>query len=689
MNEDEFLEQLASQDLSTLSNKQLKSYKKRAEKRGWAKVANVIGQATHGPTRTFLSDAADALAFNFADEVMAGIRAPFSKKSYSDILGEYDAGRKARASRNPRASLAGDIAGNVAGTAGAILVPGGQASLLGRLAGGGALKAAGRAATVGATGEGAREVGRENVLGRGDIGSPLAKGIAIGATLGGITGGGARLGELAIKRLRSRVGLKNRSPLEKKAIREVSLVLGKERIDPINNPVKKGLQNLNNEAMLVDASRELQELGGAMVRRSDAASDPLSAIAGRRAEGAPQRISGALDRIVHPYSDAMGFIPENKEAITAAQRRYDDIFKESGPVDITGLLKRNKGAGVYSGNPNVAGELSRIDKQFRQRPFTTDVLDDAGEVVDQEIHVPPKSLFRGAQFLGERGAKAGGGEGIELQNAADRMKNLLREEVEGFSDAQDAYEQLLRGRSNFEVGANIFRGRPDYDLITDIKKGQRYDPLDDNTVAKGMRVGMEELIDRSPRAEARLYSEVAKPITGKFLRDLGPANVDKALAKELGIESAYSKTHDILESARVARDREAAASLFSQKEPNILHKVASIGLSGLTQNAMTLPSRGQRNLIKGSVPVRTFNPAANVSPVEVRRFLGQENRQALDDTMMKVLASQGKEAAGYADDISRMSVAQQQAEELAKRLRAMGIFGGIAGTGAIGEYYSR
>ena len=113
------------------------------------------GEATAGGMREF----AGGLSAEFSDEAEAAARAPFSDKSYDELLREVRASRERFARQEPLIATGLNVAGGI----GSMFIPG--AATLGR--------------------------GAQALSGIGRLASPLARTAATGALAGGVSGFGA------------------------------------------------------------------------------------------------------------------------------------------------------------------------------------------------------------------------------------------------------------------------------------------------------------------------------------------------------------------------------------------------------------------------------------------------------------------------------------------------------------------
>ena len=118
-------------------------------------AAMTTGEALAGGAREF----AGGLSAEFSDEAEAAARAPFSDKSYDELLREVRASRKRFSDENPVTAAGLNIAGGV----GSMFIPG--AAALGR--------------------------GAQAISGISRLASPLARTMATGALAGGVSGFGA------------------------------------------------------------------------------------------------------------------------------------------------------------------------------------------------------------------------------------------------------------------------------------------------------------------------------------------------------------------------------------------------------------------------------------------------------------------------------------------------------------------
>ena len=155
------------------------------------------------------------LAFDFGDEIEAGIRAPFSNKNYTQIRDELRAQQNEYAKDYPIGSTIANVAGGIAFPAGLA----GMALKAGKgLYGAAKAGALGGAASGAVTGAGVAEE-------MGDIPASAASFGALGAATGGVVAPVAKLGGGIIKNIIDSAGFSNAN---KVASRKVQEYLAKE-----------------------------------------------------------------------------------------------------------------------------------------------------------------------------------------------------------------------------------------------------------------------------------------------------------------------------------------------------------------------------------------------------------------------------------------------------------------------------
>ena len=112
--------------------------------------------------------ALQGLTFNFGDEILAGLQAPFSDKTYSQLRDEERNSIARFAEENPYTAFGTEAAGSIPTAVAAMFIPGGQGAAAGAL---------GRVANI----------GRKLLAGS----SPLRTAAKVGAATGAVTGAGS------------------------------------------------------------------------------------------------------------------------------------------------------------------------------------------------------------------------------------------------------------------------------------------------------------------------------------------------------------------------------------------------------------------------------------------------------------------------------------------------------------------
>lgn len=112
--------------------------------------------------------ALQGLTFNFGDEILAGLQAPFSDKTYSQLRDEERNSIARFAEENPYTAFGTEAAGSIPPAVAAMFIPGGQGAAVGAL---------GRVANI----------GRKLLAGS----SPLRTAAKVGAATGAVTGAGS------------------------------------------------------------------------------------------------------------------------------------------------------------------------------------------------------------------------------------------------------------------------------------------------------------------------------------------------------------------------------------------------------------------------------------------------------------------------------------------------------------------
>lgn len=244
-----------------------------------------MGEMVAGGAR----ELAGGALFEFSDEAEAAARAPFSDKSYDEILREIRQSRARFAEAQPGAALALNVAGGIGST----FVPG--VNVLGRAAQGltGISKLSSPLARTAATGSLAGATGG---VGAGETAEERATfglaGAGLGGTLGAGMFGAGRGAQFARDALRAR-----RSGGEEQAASAAAdIIAGRLQGTPADLRARLDLERRYGvPTTLATASPELATLAETVVREPSASRAGLATRLAEQQAGAPQRAQTQID----------------------------------------------------------------------------------------------------------------------------------------------------------------------------------------------------------------------------------------------------------------------------------------------------------------------------------------------------------------------------------------------------------
>jgi hypothetical protein len=533
----------------------------------------------------FGSSLADALTFGFGHEAAAALEAPFSSKTYGDIIREYGGLQQQLQTEYPKTALAGAITGGAV----PVLLSGGAAAtpgtlrtlLLGQTAEGaiptvynlakigaaqGALQGAGAAEpTPGMTNQEAlvnRIVGGSLGAALGGVGTPI-----LAKTIGGtIAFGGEKLAELGLTKQSLRDALQSLGTINAErgavtlsgqtpeALRAADIVIAKKLAEGTLSDVDAALlraqaaeaanvpmflpEAVQSPAMYQSAKLTTVQPGGISYAQK--------AIEQRAAE-AGTRIENALNRIAQPRTTTAGA----QELVTAANTIQEALVQKRGVV-ASQLYKvaRDEAPEIISQDLT---ELISKDKALRGAIKTVKSYAGNADLSNTSLEV----LDQARRILADKIEGAGRNEARLLQGTKDKLTKIMEDAAPTYKAARAAYEEASRPLNDLEKSKFILIR--DFDPEKPESLGQIFNQSPEviaslrNNFAEagqeaawrsGVRAYLQHLVNKAPEtAQGRIARLVESRLGRERLQAaLGDANsVVDTLQSELEILKGQQK----------------------------------------------------------------------------------------------------------------------------------------------------
>ena len=456
------------------------------------------------PVETRASDVArqvgQGLSLGFADEIEAGVRAPFSDRSYDQIANEIRARNKAYETANPGKAFGMQLGGGLlTGGAGAARV----ATLKGiqqapKLLRYGATYPGVGAAEGAIAGAGYADPGRRGTGAL--VGSGVGAGAGIAAPL--LVGGATKAVSPIVTKISDKAA-------EKVAQRAVARSLARDKMTP-----EQGLQamkDMGEGAALFDVGPNVSALGGTIANRPGAGlTDVVDFVEARRA-GQPTRVFNALKNAVGPTGTSVKLTEESgafqsalnkmvpftdelqelisrpamqdawKEAQITARNRgipledFKDVFQNANrgeiKTELLHLLKKGLDD-VIEPKRGPSGQLSteygqnRLKSMQDLRTKFRKLAGDLNEDYDKVLKASFEDKKLGSAYdFGERDALM---PSVSIDDVTARVANMSDAELRALRTGTiKKIEQMVGGRAEVgqDITAQIIRQKNKLDVI--------------------------------------------------------------------------------------------------------------------------------------------------------------------------------------------------------------------------------
>lgn len=368
------------------------------------------------------------------ERAAAATLAPFSDKSYGEVLETIQKGTGAEKKANPWLDTGAQITGAVAGT-----VPMVMAAPAAFGAGGGSL--ASRSILGGLSGMGLG--GADSAVRSGGDVSEIGRGMMVGGgmgTLAPIVGQGVGAGVRGFRDWRATGKAAKDTGIDRYAISRLGRAAADDALDPA--AIASRMDELGPDAMLMDLGPNLQRQAGALAATPGPGQEITRSAIKARDAGATTRITGALDdtlgQAVTPNSVEAG-IRTNQQALSPA---YRQAFQKAMHVDPTPIAK----------SLDMDIRLLRGDAQKAAQRIRS-MLNAAGT---DQLETDPRVLFQIRQAIDDMSAaNIGGNSGRFLSETRQAVDDLLTRTVPGIKDIDAQFAELARQKDAFARGQQV------------------------------------------------------------------------------------------------------------------------------------------------------------------------------------------------------------------------------------------
>lgn len=499
----------------------------------------------------------------------AGVIAPFSKRSYDDILASIKAGHDSNAEAHPVLSKAGEIAGGIGGT-----VPLIAAAPAAFGVGGGSLLARSAASALSSGALGGADAA---VRSGGDLNS-AENGALWGAGLGfAAPGAGALIG----KGLNTVVGRATAPPAAQQMLGRAALA---DAVDPATIPAR--LADMGPDAMVMDLGPNLQRQAGALAATPGRAQDLVRSSVAARDAGANARINADLDQTLGAAPVPSAIEAQIKTNMDALGPEYEAAFSQARGVNMKPLANDLDMKII-----NLRGPEQKAARNVR------DMLNVAGtDVLDTDAH----TLFQTRQAIDGLMATEANPKVIGLLTGVRKqVDNRLAGSVPGIKKVDAKFAELARQRDALQTGQQTLdSGR------TSLRPSELADQFQAGALPQGEMIGPSAVpmrISQGARAEIdRIVGTNANDRVGlqKIIKGDGDWNRDR-LVTMFGQDKA-DRMLNVL-------DRERAFADTSQVVTRNSETAARAAAMGEVS-----PSTGGPGLIRSALNFRGGDVAADV-----------------------------------------------------------------------------
>ncbi|SDP08280.1 hypothetical protein [Phyllobacterium sp. OV277] len=554
---------------------------------------------------------------------VAGLRAPFTDKTYAEELADVQKYDKQVMDANPGSTTAGRITGGVIGSAGMVaaaptLFGAGGGGLLGKTFASGV-----SGATIGGADSAVRSDGDWREAGKG-------------AFIGGLTGGAAPLAGQAIGAgarsfmdMVARRGAAKAAEMAPGALARLGRAAAADGLDA--PALQTRLAELGPDAMIMDLGPNLQRQAGAIAATPGRGQEIVRNAVNQRQMGANQRIIGELNDTLGPVRSPIQINQGIQEGQRATGPAYAQSFADGVPVQTDYIANALEQQGR-----TLRGPQQRAVQQVRQ------MLNEAGR---DNLDTNPYTLFQTRNAIDGMLAGEQNPQVIRvLTQTRQQIDENLSRNVPGIKMADAQYEELARQNHGLNRGSQVLDSgktapRPE-DLANEMTAGVQPQGLSVGPSGEAFRMtqGARAEIDRIVGTNVNDVVALNRIVKGEgdWNRDrlatlFGPSRADRII-NVLDREKAFANTRHIVGQNSETAARSAAMRELGQPdipEFGVREGYMSGGVLGAGRSAAVRGFEKAAKTILGSGADRRNESLANAI---------SSNRQVVIDAIMRAQA---------------------------------------------------
>lgn len=602
------------------------------------------GEYTKGLGRAALQ----GLTFNFGDEILAGLQAPFSDKTYSQLRDEERNSLARFSEENPYTAFGAEVAGSVPTAAAAMFLPGGQgatAGALSRIAGGAQklltgsspLRTAAKmgAATGAVTGAGSAEEVP-------DIMPEAAFGAGFGGALGAAVPLASKVGASAYGNVADRFSLPG-ADAAGRARDYVIQMMGRGSNPVTIDDLRAGIKADQRMGVPLGIQYQSPQLGRAfeVAAMKSAAGEDLALQAMKANQGTVARTMQQLNKTLKPddYFDAEDAIIKNMR--TSAQPFYEKAYAAGKSIketpELTELLNRPGARAIWEealSDPRytLLGEkpgkmVWQNGKQVMVEP-SLELMDQFKRAIDRKIaSMETQPIKRGTTQPDLPGIR-------EFRSQfLDALENSLPKEAkDAWREARSVYKGDAEIRDALRFGRDEFMNIEPQRWARFVAEANT--PLEQEALRTGAFEAMRrhyraatQTLDphEADRARAAAGQIVGNPEIREKLQMIAPGPRDYQKLEESLMREAqiYGQNQRAVAGSPTARRTEASKE-FDQAPTGAVMLSDIVGMAA-SPTPLNILTRGQNILSRISVPEKRSEELARIfsgkTPQEIEAIL--------------------------------------------------------------------
>lgn len=557
------------------------------------------------------------------EHLAAGLRAPFTDKSYDEELAGIQNRVQQSAAANPGLTRIGNAIGGVAGTVPAVLA---APAAFGAGAGNLAVRSGISALTGGGIGL------ADTAVRTGDVGESL-KGMGIGAGLGLVAPG---LGNLIGRGIGSIASAVRGPSATQSAFARAATADGV-------TDVPGQLAKLSPDAMPMDLGPNLQRQAGALAATPGEAQQTVRSSIANRQAGAGTRISESLDNALGQPVDTMAVADDIiAQRSAAAKPLYEAAYAK--PVPFTKELEETlKRPAVASALKNAQGMAA--NEGIPSQQWFANIADDGTVTIKNVPDVRQLDLTKRALDDKISSAMRGGNnnEARILTQVRDKLVKQVDDAVPEYAAARKAFSGPSGVLDAMDEGKSVFsKTLTPNELRTRLLK---MDDAQKEAFIQGGRASIADIMGTARNDALAARTTFSSGYNKEKLQLLvGKEQADKMLGA-LDAEAAFTKTRDVVTGNSETEARSAARQDVGAKDTK----------SGFVRNVLNFRFGDAASDVGDKLIGGARNAAQQATNEELAKLLtsAQGNGKLMTQAIKSVQAAQkrGEIAADVADKL--------------------------------------